>query len=400
MSIRVMIIDEQAAFRSLLMHHVTTHWPDAVISAYDPTEAGHLPDEFSGAGNDVILLGDRHGEDRDGIDVLRRFASKSGFPPVIYFAADNDDPAIGKLAPDALFRRDGIDHATFVHALGDVLRARHRDASSSFDDLRTGAPPAIKRYRIMQKLSATEYSGVYLAQRESDGRRLVLKLLRQIADDRESQDAFDRFLSEYESIADIKHPNIVRIFDLGISDDHAYIAMEYLDSGDLRYRINSGIDELKALDYLRQIADALAAIHSYGVLHRDLKPANVMLRSDGSIALIDFGLAKRAVLASAMSGRGEIFGTPFYMSPEQGHGGTVDARSDIYSLGIIFYEMLTGAKPFQADTAMGVIYKHAQEPIPQLPQRYTRHQPLLERLLAKVPRDRLQTADEIQRWLQ
>ena len=153
MSIRVMIIDEQADFRSLLMHHVTTHWPDAVISAYDPTEAGHLPDEFSGAGNDVILLGDRHGEDRDGIDVLRRFTRKNSFPPVIYFAAEDDDPAIGKLAPDALFRRDGIDHATFVQALGDVLRARHRAASSSFDDLRTGAPPTIKRYRIMQRLS-------------------------------------------------------------------------------------------------------------------------------------------------------------------------------------------------------------------------------------------------------
>jgi len=393
-----MIIDEQAAFRSLLMHHVTTHWPDAVISAYDPTAAGHLPDEFSGAGNDVILLGDRHGEDRDGIDVLRRFIKKKGFPPVVYFASDDDGGAVGKLMPDAQFRRDGIDHAAFVRTLADVLRAATA-GSPSLNDLRTGTPPTIKRYRINRKLSATEHSGVYLAERESDSKWLVLKLLRQMADDRESQDAFDRFLSEYEAIADIRHPNIVGIFDLGISDDHAYIAMEYLDGGDLRYRINSGIDENKALDYLRQVADALSAIHSEGVLHRDLKPANVMLRADGSIALIDFGLAKRAVLASSVSGKGEIFGTPFYMSPEQGHGSNVDSRSDIYSLGIIFFEMLTGYKPFQADTAMGVIYKHAQTPIPQLPARYARHQPLLERLLAKVPRDRLQTADEVGRWL-
>ena len=397
-----MIIDEQAAFRSLLMHHVTTHWPDAIISAYDPTAAGHLPDEFSGAGNDVILLGDRHGEDRDGVDVLRRFMQVRGFPPVVYFAAD-DSPAVGKRAPDAQFSRDGFDHAALVRALTDVLNARRRAASSgvpSFDDLRTGEPPVIKHYRITRKLSATEYSGVFLAVQKSDNKRLVLKLLRQMADDQDSQDAFDRFLAEYEAIADIRHPNIVRIFDLGINDDHAYIAMEYLDSGDLRYRINSGIDEYKALDYLRQMADALSAIHSQGVLHRDLKPANVMLRADGSIALIDFGLAKRAVLAGSMSGKGEIFGTPFYMSPEQGHGGDVDARSDIYSMGIIFHEMLTGNKPYQADTAMGVIYQHAQAPIPMLPARYARHQPLLERLLAKMPRDRLQTAEEVERWLQ
>ena len=397
-----MIIDEQAAFRSLLMHHVTTHWPDAVISAYDPTAAGHLPDEFSGAGNDLILLGDRHGEDRDGIDVLRRFVNKKGFPPVVYFTS-GDAPAVGKLAPDAQFRRDNIDHETFVRELGSVLLARRRAAgtgASSFTDLRTGAHPIVKRYRIVSKLSATEHSGVYLAVREADRRRLVLKLLRQMTDDQKSQDAFDRFLREYEAIADIRHRNIVAIFDLGVSDDHAYIAMEYLDSGDLRYRINSGIDEYKALDYLRQIAGALAAIHARGVLHRDLKPANVMLRSDGSIALIDFGLAKRARLASSMSDTGEIFGTPHYMSPEQGHGNRVDARSDIYSLGIIFYEMLTSHKPYHAGTAMGVIYQHAQAPIPQLPARYQHHQALLDRLLAKVPRDRLQSAEEVERWLQ
>jgi serine/threonine protein kinase len=403
MSIRVMIIDEQADFRSLLMHHVTTRWPDAIISAYDPTAAGHLPDEFSGAGNDVILLGDRHGDDRDGVDVLRRFVKKTGFPPVVYFGADDDSSRVEKLGPDAYFQRDSIDHESFVEAVASALRARHRPAlpgSSSVGDLRSDTHPVIKGYRVLRKLSATEHSGVYLGERQSNGQLLVLKLLRQMSDDAASQSAFDRFLREYEAIADMRHRNIVEIYDLGVSDDHAYIAMEYLDNGDLRYRLNSGIDETNAFDYLRQIASALSAIHSRGVLHRDLKPANIMLRKDGSLALIDFGLAKRARLASAVSDEGEIFGTPFYMSPEQGHGNRVDERSDIYSLGVIFYEMLTGLKPFHADTAMGVIYRHAQAPIPQLPKRYADYQALLERLLAKIPRDRLQTAVEVQRWLQ
>ena len=397
-----MIIDEQADFRSLLMHHVTTRWPDAVISAYDPTAAGHLPDEFSGAGNDVILLGDQHGDDRDGVDVLRRFVKKPGFPPVVYFGADEDASRIEKLGPNAYFQRDNIDHESFVQGIDIALRARRPTSpgSMSVGDLRGEAHPAIKGYRVLQKLSAKEHSGVYLGEREADGQQLVLKLLRQMSDDAASQGAFDRFLSEYEAIADMKHRNVVGIYDLGVSDDQAYIAMEYLDNGDLRYRINSGIDATMALDYLRQIASALSAIHSRGVLHRDLKPANVMLRKDGSLALIDFGMAKRARLASAVSDGGEIFGTPYYMSPEQGHGNHVDERSDIYSLGVIFYEMLTGLKPFHAETAMGVIYRHAQAPIPQLPERYAQHQALLERLLAKVPRDRLQTAAEIHRWLQ
>ncbi len=398
-----MIIDAQAEFRSLLTHHVTTRWPDAIISAYDPMAAGHLPDEFSGAGNDIILLGDRHGDDRDGIDVLGRFVKKTGFPPVVYFDSGEDSSGIEKLGPDAYFQRDSIDHEKFVQAISRALRARQQPASPgplSVADLRSDAHPAIRGYRVLKKLSAKEHSGVYLGERKADGQQLVLKLLRQMSDDVASQGAFDRFLREYEAIADMKHRNVVGIYDLGVSDDHAYIAMDYLDNGDLRYRINSGMDETRALDYLRQIASALSAIHSRGVLHRDLKPANVMLRKDGSLALIDFGLAKRARLAGAVSDEGEIFGTPFYMSPEQGHGNHVDERSDIYSLGVIFYEMLTGLKPFQADTAMGVIYRHAQAPIPQLPKRYAQHQALLERLLAKIPRDRLQMAAEVQQWLQ
>ena len=124
-----------------------------------------------------------------------------------------------------------------------------------------------------------------------------------------------------------------------------------------------------------------------------------MLRKDGSIALIDFGLAKKAKLDAEITGTGEIFGTPYYMSPEQGHGNNVDERSDIYSLGVIFHEMLTGRKPYRADTAMGIIYLHANAPIPLLPTRLAQYQALLNMMLAKSPDDRLQSAAEIDEWL-
>jgi serine/threonine protein kinase len=397
-----MIIDQQADFRSLLMHHVTTHWPDAIISAYDPTSAGHLPDEFGGAGNDIILLGSRHGEDRDGVEVLERFKARAKFPPVIYFGTRDDESAAKALRPDAHFMRDRIRHDSLIVSLSEALLSnQHLTSTKSLfvGDVRSGIHPLIKGYRFIRKLGSTEHSGVYLAERESTHMQIVLKVLRQMPSHGDGIDAFDRFLQEYETIAEMDHPNIVKIYDLGVSDDHAHIAMEYLDGGDLRVKIDNGVAQSDAVNYLRQIASGLSAVHEKNVLHRDLKPGNIMLRKDDSIALIDFGLAKQAKLKSAIANKGEISGTPYYMSPEQGHGSPVDVRSDIYSLGAIFFELLTKRKPYGGDTAMGIIYKHAQAAIPLLPPHLSHHQVLINLMMAKLPEDRLQSVTEIEEWL-
>ena len=397
-----MIIDEQADFRSLLMHHVTTHWPDAIISAYDPVTAGHLPDEFAGAGNDIVLLGSMHGEDRDGVEVLARFLRRRQFPPIVYFGTRDDQQAAADLQPNAQFIRDEISHDSLIARLQEVLLENERSAvveSLAVTDMRSEATPLIKGYRVMDKLASTEHSGVYLAERESDRLKIVLKVLRQLPGHANDIGAFDRFLQEYETIAAMDHPNIVKIEDLGVCDDHAHIVMEYLDGGDLRHKIAKGASEQEAVVYLLQIAGALATVHGKNVLHRDLKPANIVLRKNGSLALIDFGLAKLAKLETAITGSGEIFGTPYYMSPEQGHGSKVDERSDIYSLGIVFFELLTGDRPYVGSTAMGVIYQHAQAPVPLLPSRLAKYQLLINMMLAKLPGDRLQTAAEIEEWL-
>jgi serine/threonine protein kinase len=140
---------------------------------------------------------------------------------------------------------------------------------------------------------------------------MVLKVLRQVPDISGGLGAYDRFLQEYEMIAELDHPNIVRIYDLGVSDDHAHIAMEYVPGGDLKLRIEQGVLEHETIEFTRQIAGALAQLHSLGNLHRDLKPDNIMLRADGTLALIDFGLAKRMGLEQEIMGNGEIFGTPY-----------------------------------------------------------------------------------------
>jgi serine/threonine protein kinase len=401
MSIKVMIIDGQADFRSLLMHHVTTHWPDATITAYDPTVAGYLPDEFSGAGNDIVLLGSELG-DREGPHVLKQFSRVPGFPAVIYFGASNEEVAALKAGADDFFVRGNIRHNALTVRMSDALAANRYVSSTGslfVGDERTGIHPLIRGYQLINKISASKHSAVYLAEKSSSELKVVLKVLRQAPEEVESIGAFDRFLQEYELIAEIDHPNIVKIYDLGVGDDHAHIAMEFLAGGDLKQKMASGIAEAEAVSYLRQIASALSEIHGVGILHRDLKPGNIMLREDGSIALIDFGLAKRMRLHSDVTDSVEIFGTPYYMSPEQGHANGVDQRSDIYSLGVIFYELLTGRKPFRSDTAMGIIYMHAQAPIPLLPPRFSQYQVILNMMLAKLPEDRIQSAAEIEEWL-
>jgi serine/threonine-protein kinase PpkA len=174
--------------------------------------------------------------------------------------------------------------------------------------------------------------------------------------------------------------------------------MEYCGGGSLKRRIATGLAPDEAFRLMRDMAGALGALHDAGILHRDLKPTNVLFRDDGSLALIDFGLAKQAALRAEFTGAGTIFGTPYYVSPEQGHGETVDERGDLYSLGVVFYEMLTGQKPYTGETALAVIIAHRQAPVPRLPAALAGWQPLVDRLLAKAPADRFQSVPELLAW--
>src|SRR6201998_3603517 len=204
---------------------------------------------------------------------------------------------------------------------------------------------------------------------------------------------FQRFLQEYELAQRIDSPAVVRLHDLGVSDEHAWLVMEYFELGDLRRRMRAPLAPREALRFAVAIARSLATVHGAGILHRDLKPGNIMLRTDGSVALIDFGLSKDMALALDLTDTGTIFGTPHYMSPEQGHAEPLDARSDVYSLGVILFEMLAGEKPYRAENPMAIVYKHRKEPVPQLPAQFAAVQPVLERLMAKVPAERLADAE-------
>jgi serine/threonine protein kinase len=171
--------------------------------------------------------------------------------------------------------------------------------------------------------------------------------------------------------------------------------MEYFSRGDLRARIAQGVRAEEAIAYVKQIAAALQAIHEAGIVHRDLKPDNLMLRRDGSLALVDFGIAKHVSMLITDTAHGEVVGTPYYLSPEQAMGRPVDQRCDLYSLGLILYEMLSGAKPYHAQSAEALLDQHVNGPVPLLRTSHERLQPVLERLMAKNCDERYPSAHEL-----
>lgn len=236
---------------------------------------------------------------------------------------------------------------------------------------------------------------VYLATQTSLSRPVVLKIL-DIPRDNEHSNQIERFLSEGRIVASLNHPNIITIFDIGVTDDNAlYISMEYIKGGDLKSRIGIPMSPEEALDILVNIGNGLKTAHEHGVIHRDVKPANILFRDDGTPLLTDFGIAKQVDNDLNLTSTGVFLGSPNYVSPEQADGKDVDGRTDIYSLGCIFYEMLTGEKPFKSETLFDVVNQHKNAPIPLLPEDLKDYQPLLNLMMAKSPHDRFSNVEEM-----
>jgi serine/threonine protein kinase len=222
---------------------------------------------------------------------------------------------------------------------------------------------------------------VYLATQESLERAVVLKTLN--VADTETPQFFERFMNEGRIVASLRHPHIITVYDIGKADELLWISMEYVEGGDLKNRIVAPFPPLEALGIVAKVASALDLAHRKGIVHRDVKPANILFHQDGTPLLSDFGIAKQTQTDSELTSTGTILGSPYYMSPEQAEGMHVDGRTDIYSLGVIFYEMLTGQRPYQGDSAVKVILQHIQSPIPELPGEYGRFTSLLNRMMAK-----------------
>ncbi len=409
---RILIIDDDEIILEMLRIYLEDGIAGVEVSKYEAGSLGRPDAGFEWQRYDLLLLDYRLGRGESGIEWLDAYAHLPGFPQTLLLTASDDPLVVGaavasgaggylnksRLTPDSLVETvtqmlgaAGAEHrppaATPVPAPAPAPEPAHHEGRS----LDTG--PGGVSYRFTRQIGRGATSRVYLAERARDGVTVVLKILdHQFAADPAH---VNRFVREGELLSQVDSPYVVKIHDHGATNSYGYIAMEFFGRGDLAQRMACGVQPDDALLYLEHIAYGLAAVHERGIVHRDLKPANVMFRGDGSMALVDFGLSKRPGVDTTLTATGEILGTPYCMSPEQTEGREADARSDLYAAGVIFYQMLTGRRPFVAANLPALLLAIQNEPAPPLPPDLACYQPLVDRLLAKRPEDRFRSAWEL-----
>src|SRR5258707_10636659 len=338
---RLLVIAARDDHRLLVRKHVEIQWPDAAVVEHVLGVEPKLDENFAAVGFDAVIIVSAP-PTAAAAELALAQASRPEFAPILLLliedAPDPLPPPISGL--HRLYGRK-VDRERLIKMIVTASNEHRKSlallrAGPDFENRYRFGSVMIRGHRCIRQVGSGGMCKIYLAESERAGTLVVLKVFSQVPDVSERFVSFDRFLQEYEIVAGLNHKNIVRIYDLGVADDHAYIAMEHFPARDLLQRIKRPLTPATALRFLEQVASALEAIHSVGVLHRDLKPANVMLRPDGTVSLIDFGLAKANDDDVSLTGTREIFGTPYYMSPEQGHAEIIDARSDLYSLGVVF----------------------------------------------------------------
>ncbi|WP_281557753.1 serine/threonine-protein kinase [Thalassomonas sp. RHCl1] len=245
---------------------------------------------------------------------------------------------------------------------------------------------AIPGYEIMELLGKGGMASVYKARHINLDREVALKIMDESLN--ADQSFSERFVREAKISAKLMHPNIIQVYDVGHINDHNFLSMEYICGGDLAGIIHNDLDLKLVHQCIGEMALALDFSHGKGVIHRDIKPSNILIRENGSFALADFGIARREDSKTNMTIAGSVMGTPKYMSPEQAMGDELDGRSDLYSLGVVFYEMLTKKVPYEATTPVGTAIKHLNDAIPLLPKKFARYQTFLNTVMAKKPEDR------------
>ncbi len=397
----LLVVGGDAKRLQWLNHHVTSHWPSAqvttataggsvgqLIEQRDRDAVILLVDFADGPAANHLLAGMREWLQRKprlfcivlaehGNELCAVAALKGGARDYLPLATMTRDSLLAAIEAPYLARKALQQQATVPMA-------------APLDPPRLEVPG----YEIVKQISTSNFSSVFLARSERLRRNVVLKAITRGGSARERDDA-ERFQREYEIISSIEHRAIAEIYDFGTLPAHQYLAMEYFPCGDLRDRLRNPLSVRESLYYLRSIAEALRVIHVFGILHRDLKPANVMLREDNAPVLIDFGLARRTMDDGAMTGVGQVLGSPYYISPEQARAERVDCRTDLYSLGVMFYEMLTGHRPYLGRSVMEIMTQHARAPIPRLPAELATQQAVLDRLMAKTIDTRYASADAL-----
>jgi CheY-like chemotaxis protein/tRNA A-37 threonylcarbamoyl transferase component Bud32 len=398
--VRILIIDDDEDLRNLLAHYIRGRWADATVEGYDPL-SHDMPDAAFPLGSyDVLILDYMLGRG-DGLEWLQALKRRPDCPKVLFLTgAGNEIIAVRamKAGADDYQRKQEMTREKLINSIRDLTAGAMEktvspELAARMEGHSLGEKIRIPGIRVLHLIGEGGTARVYLASRERDDEPLVVKILRpEITKDKK---ALARFMEEYSLVERIQSRHVASIHSHGQSDANAYLVMEFFEGGDLNKRLGGRpVAPEEALRLLRELMFALGDIHEKGILHRDLKPQNLMFRSDGSLAIVDFGIAKD-IAAVDRTGHGEILGTPRYMSPEQVQGRVLDLRTDIYSAGVLLYQMLTGKHLFDGETAVEVALHHLNTAPPPLPDALSRYQRLIDKLVEKDRDARFRNADEV-----
>jgi DNA-binding NarL/FixJ family response regulator/tRNA A-37 threonylcarbamoyl transferase component Bud32 len=398
--VKILIIDDDEDLRNILARYLKQEWPALEVELFDPLER-EMPDaSFPLDGYDVVILDYMLGRG-DGLEWLRSFKARRGCPPVLFLTgAGNEVIAVRamKYGADDYQRKQELTREKLVTSIRELARGKIErtvppEVAARMEGQVLGSRIHIPGIKVLRLIGEGGMSRVYLASREGDDEPLVVKILRSEVTGNKS--AIERFIEEYNLVERIRSRHVARIHGHGVADEQVYLVMEFFDGGDLNKRLGGrALEPDEALQIFRELMFALGDIHEQGVLHRDLKPQNLMFRADGSLAILDFGIAKH-VDSIDRTGHGEILGTPRYMSPEQVRGMALDLRTDIYSAGVLLYQMLTGQHLFDGETAVEVALHHLNTQPPDLPEHLQKYQRLMDKLVEKDRDARFRNSDEV-----
>ena len=393
---RILILEADRKIGGRLQRFAVKGWKGASVQSIGSSLEHVALDSDRFRSFDVVLAGCDFRKDGSSnspaLRALRALTADPGMPPIIlltesgseYSAVQAIKAGAFDYLPKSLFSREQI-----LAAVERALASRTPFAGGAADN----GSRRLFGYDLRRCLSSNENASIHTAFSAEQHKEIVIKMLNRGRGSLSRDAQFARFLDEFKILHDIDDPAVAEIYDFRVTAQYCYIAMEYFEQGHLGGVLREKLPPKDALRIAMEIAQALSIIHMAGVVHRDLKPGNIMLRSDGTVALIDFGISKSASMPTA---DGTIIsGTPYYMSPEQANGQPTDERTDLYALGVIIYQMLTGEKPFAGEDANAILKSQCEAPIPKLPAELADYQQLIERLLAKEPKDRMPSAREL-----
>jgi serine/threonine protein kinase len=405
---KAMVIDPSGELRDFLRFCAGRFWPDLEIVSY--LWARGCPDQtYDWTGVDLVVLEHRlHSQYDQGIEWLRTMRRNSAAPAIVLISAELTDSLrteAERLGAAAVLDKNDLSPRRFAQTVERVLRGGSSEAPSAPESEPPPPSPSTAArtdalsqsetpgFRILRSLGSSRCTSVSLAMDESSRRMVALKVMRTSADTHPS--TLRRFRHECSILAALEDANVSRIYKWGLAESRAFVASEYCPGGTLLERTRLRVSMQDAINYLVQILRALRAVHARGILHRNIKPSNLLLREDGTLVLTDFGVERDLVDNPRLTSNTQnLAGDLRYVSPESISNGLVDLRSDLYSAGIVFYYLLTGAEPFKHTAITAMLEAHLHAPIPRLPRPLSALQPLIDGLLAKRPGDRFQSAGD------